>query len=727
MSQLTTLRRAIGRGIMRAFDLQSLWLQGIEVPWSPGYGGGSSTQAAYQNSATAYACIRRKALDVASAPMLFRRGPEDDAAEVERNHPIRALWSKPLPWFSREQVLQFMVTFLEMRGECFLDFDDPMRPREMVPYYDPSCWKHTKNEQGRLIGWSYTREAHVMQRLPSDVLHHRYVSPTEPYRGQSPLLAAAKDYAIETGLASLNANIIERGGERGILYEVDPNFTPEQRKQADAFLQGRRTMLQNKVPRDVLLPTGVKVIDPRFLEEDMAIFAQLPKSEERICNVYGVPNSLLSGKDDNYATFRGRLKIYWSSTLVPLIRGLESTFDLYFGQLFGVYVRFDLSRIEALKDNIAERAAVAVQLKGTNLPWRQIEAVVGLGVDVDEIPEADDVLVNGLLYPARKLFEEAENPAPPPPPPAAPVAPGQPPAPNEPTDDDDAPTGPAKPPGKATRAGPPPGLTNRAIQERARDPREVLTRTRRLAKMERELKSAWRGSMGKWKHDAVAKVEDASPAEAVEILRSLQRPVSNEMVKLIKPYHLRAAREGVTSILLIAGKAQWSDQQTMADADLPPLSDKAREWVAKRENRIRDMGKRLFRDVVDSVQEAVLNGATSAELGRLVAQRFDVSGVRAATIARTEVGTAYNTSRFFEMGEQGFEKHIWVTAEDELVRGNDPGDEFDHAQCDGEVRLLNGDDGPFPCGLYYPMEEGGEAGNTINCRCEARPYVDEAA
>jgi uncharacterized protein with gpF-like domain len=74
------------------------------------------------------------------------------------------------------------------------------------------------------------------------------------------------------------------------------------------------------------------------------------------------------------------------------------------------------------------------------------------------------------------------------------------------------------------------------------------------------------------------------------------------------------------------------------------------------------------------------------------------------------------------MKGQGFKRHKWQTNGDELVRGNDPNDRFNHAIChDKDVAI--GD--PFPCGLTYPMEDGGEAGNVINCRCEAIPFLED--
>ena len=71
------------------------------------------------------------------------------------------------------------------------------------------------------------------------------------------------------------------------------------------------------------------------------------------------------------------------------------------------------------------------------------------------------------------------------------------------------------------------------------------------------------------------------------------------------------------------------------------------------------------------------------------------------------------------MGAQGFEKHEWMTAIDEMTRDGNNSD-FDHKSCDGQVVAIGK---RFSSGLKYPQEDGGAAGNVINCRCETIPAI----
>jgi SPP1 gp7 family putative phage head morphogenesis protein len=240
-----------------------------------------------------------------------------------------------------------------------------------------------------------------------------------------------------------------------------------------------------------------------------------------------------------------------------------------------------------------------------------------------------------------------------------------------------------------------------------------------MAKLERELKTGWRSLLSTWKGKAIRSIDGAGTdaAKIEQALRSLQPQLGKAMVDLVSPVHMASAREGMTSILIITGKVDFADQQIVRDVKVPELSPAAREWIRHRMNMIDGMSADLFNEVIAAVSASVVEGVEAASVAEIVAGRFDVRAAIAITIARTEVGTAYNVSRYAEMGEQGFEEHEWMTAEDELVREQ-------HADSDGEVRAI-GD--LFPCGLSYPMEDGAEASNTVNCRCSTLPVVKEAA
>jgi len=208
-----------------------------------------------------------------------------------------------------------------------------------------------------------------------------------------------------------------------------------------------------------------------------------------------------------------------------------------------------------------------------------------------------------------------------------------------------------------------------------------------------------------------------SEAGVKKALAPVFKDLGDKMAAVAVPHQEAAAREGQRAIVEIAeGKMSDLDLTMMKQAKWGPgVSDLLR----KRKKRVEDMGQRLFDNVTDAVIKSVVDGDEIAEVEAVVRKSMTnlPGGInRANVIARTEVGTAYNGARHSEIKDQGFEWHTWLTADDDLVRD----EEFNHVSSH-DVTVKVGD--LFPSGLHYPQEEGGEAGNVINCRCEAIPAL----
>ena len=691
-----------------------------------GGGAGVNPQGAYGNSWCAYACIRRQALDAAGAPLVALSDPEDPDSLLPVGHPVQQLLARRLDPFDRRELVQWMVTWLLLRGELFLDFDDSDSPAQLIEWRDPLDW-HEQVQGSRLIGWVYRHQGETLPRLPQQVVHHKLINPANPWRGQSPLQAAARAHAIETGGDELQRSILRRGGERSMLFEAPSSTTDQQAQMLLSQVRARRHSAY-EIARDVLLPNGVKAVDPSFTEDDMRVLEYQGPAADKICAVYGMSKSLLGFEDiDKYATFHGRMRVYWEQQLIPLLQGLETALDRHFVDeaLSGsrAYLRFDLRKVRALRDQDSDKFQVAIGAHGAGIPWTVLDERFELGLDVASIPGADQVLVSSTLAPIGMLIDEWENPPEPAPaPPAAPgpVAGAAPAGQDDPEDDEDQ--GEQKAKAFTPRSA---KLTNALILKRQLDPRRQIQRTRLLLGLERELRTSWRKHAGTYQRKAAAAVAGV-PADETRIeaaLKGALKGYGERAADLCAPIHRRAAAEGVLAITeLLEDKITHEDRDLFRKAWTP--RGEVVNWIAARRNLIQGMELSLFADLMEHVKTAVLDGAQSADIAMLVRARMQHASVsRAAMIGRTETGSAYNTARFVEMRAQEFEEHMWLTAADELVRGSDSDDPFDHTRCNEEVRKIGE---TFPCGLTHPMQDGAEAGNVINCRCETVPYVREA-
>jgi len=680
-----------------------LWLTGREIPLDasgrPITGG--NIGRAYESDWVAHSCIKRLATDMSGVPMRFLSDPDDPESELPDSHPIVKLFRNPNEFFSQREFMAWLMTIMQMRGEWFVTFNDPMRPTEMIQYTDPQAWKEVVSN-GRLIGWEFQQGAHSATLSNDSIMHHKFTKPTNPWRGLPPLQAASAAHTLNVGTDELQIDILNRGGERAALYTAKDLKNRTQRDMALEQLRGRKRG-PNKVGGDILLPEGVNVIDPKFIEDDMSILESQKMQPDKIASVYGLSLSLLGIEDiDKFATFSGRVKQYFHQTLIPQMRGFEDVFDSYFVQKmpsgWQAYVRFAFDKVPALQDDLEQKFAMAGTAHANGIPWSVLNERFNLGLEIDNIPGADEIMVSSTLAPLGALIDEWSMPV-------RTVAPAQ-----EPAKVD------------AVKADQP--LTQQDIIDKATDPRRLLQRTKRLRKIEKEYRTGYKALV----HDASRKTEAAVLA-AGDNLREIEKAVNGQRDKfkpksgdMAEKHHGAAATEGQASIVALVDKVgdQEMDILRKAGKFRPGVS----KWIKGRQRMIEDMSDELFADVLESVNEVVtVPDHEVADVTRVLRDRFRSApggANRAITIARTEVGSAYSVARFTEMDSQGFEKHMWLTASDELVRDGVES-EFDHTKCNEETQKI-GDE--FSCGLSYPLESGGEAGNVINCRCETIPVVE---
>jgi len=706
---------AVEKAASTTFGFSQAFIHGLPLANANG------PEQAYDNSWVAYSCIKRLATDAAGIPLVVLSDPDDKDSVVMDTHPLAHLLKYPSPHFSQSEMVQWWVTWLNLRGEFFSTFDDSIKPREIMFWSDPKDWRENM-AGGRVASWTRREDGRHVTDPAMAVFQHRYINPANPWRGQAPLRAAGKAHSIDTGADALQEDIVARGGERAVLYRSAVDLTQPQRDQAVSQLRARRRG-DGTVGKDVLLPNGVEVIDPRFIEDDMSVLNSQAIQPEKICAVYGLSRSLLGIEAiDQFATFKSRVKVYFTQTMIPMLTGIENSADRFvmrnMSSQYHGFMRFDLSKVDALAEDMAAKFEAAALAHAAGLPWTVCNERFDLGLDLSMIPGADVVLVSAGLVPIESITEAWDNPPEPEPEPEMPVPPVEPQTP---------------PTAEPAQAGAPQAGTKSAtgdvaarqevITKRAMDSRSNLQRQVRLLKAERAMQDEWRKAVGVASRKTGALMAGVTvPAQVSGAVETGMAGLADRLVAIATKNHERAAREGQRAMVEIAtGK--------MADAELEvwkaraPWGPGTKQFIATRQNLIKDMAAELFADVVAAATEAVTKGIESSKLVELVAQRFmhgPGGATRAVTIARTEIGSAYSIARHEEMKGQGFERHQWLTAADDGVRdGNEPG-EFDHAKCNGEV--VNVGD-KFSCGLAYPMEAGGEAGNVINCRCETIPLI----
>ena len=204
-----------------------------------------------------------------------------------------------------------------------------------------------------------------MAYTADEIIWLRYFNPLEEYAGLSPLPPVRE--AVDMGKDGLrfNRNFLRNSARPDFVVLTNESMT-------DAEIEDfyNRWDARYKGPGNPHRPAiGSFIRDIKtlgFSHRDMDFIQGLRWSLEEVSRVYGVPKPLLS--DFERATFsnvNAAERLFWRNTMIPEMQFLEEQLNRMLLPRIGyagLSVTFDLSTIEALKEDENSRVSRDVQL-----------------------------------------------------------------------------------------------------------------------------------------------------------------------------------------------------------------------------------------------------------------------------------------------------------------------------------------------------------------------------
>lgn len=564
--------------------------------------------------------------------------------------------------------------------------------------YGSAGWKPEIDEKtARVAKWIFEVGGRRLQYLAHQMLRFHGVNPYSQIRGLGAAEVLSTTITAAVAAQEWNLSFIKNGADPGGTLIVDGTVTPEakaallaQHEQAHGGPRnaGRTRLVESEGG----LGAGTKYEPNTNTHRAMQFAEQQEWARDTIGAVIGLPKAAAGlVQDANRANMEASLAWVWTGVIIPKLRYFE---DLLASDLFTakraqrgrrVFGLFDLSGVEALRENLTEKLAQAETLMRLGVPLNDVNARLGLGLR--SYPHGATAYVPYGLVPVGELTVLA---------PAAPT----------PSAEAQANQAPPKPTAEQTSA---PLMVARAslnvpehwhgLVERVFDPGErgFLGRYRRdfliplKTEQQRLLTKDWRKdpeshlfTLGDWQQRLVTATQPAY----VRIWNASEEQARADV---------EAARRGLSASSAITR----SFQQTIG-----LRQDLLRASVAT----IRDELLKILVALVD--QEASDEEAESAIAGAF----NNLNRGKAALTARTETGATVSAARDDVFDEAGVEEGEWLTAQDELVRET----HRDYGNAGAKPRGSNWAEGRGYV-LRYPHDPDAPAHEVIGCRCVLIP------
>lgn len=324
----------------------------------------------------------------------------------------------PNPYLSRVEFLMTLVIDLLTAGEyyVYLDSDqnldllvdsygemdpsDPMNrlraamatdsPIKGMYRIPPSLIKPIPStDKAYIEGYLMQSEHGVYAYHWAEIVHVKLPNPNNPFNGLSPLIASFKPVLIDRFSAEHIVRFYKSGARLGGVITTGKAMNKEQLSRLQRSFESNYTG-RNNHHRTLILPPEMdyKIIDQNPAETALIEFCRY--NREAILAAYGVPPIKVGVMEHaNYANALVQLKQFFQDTIIPYLTFIEDGFNLKQSLIpsTGQYrIKFDLSDVEALRQNTKDQAESAKFMIDSGLTVNEVRELVW---DRQPIPDGD--------------------------------------------------------------------------------------------------------------------------------------------------------------------------------------------------------------------------------------------------------------------------------------------------------------------------------------------------
>ena len=338
----------------------------------PAYSGQdlSSNSSAYRYVLWTYICIKAISEDLAGVPLRFYTGQGKAKKEVTQGL-IYDLFANINPNLSTYEFWLRMIASYALLGSAWagLEKNNGGSPIEIYPLMTNRV-EVIADADEFISGIKYRLSGGTeIKYEKSELLWFRSFNPENEYWGLSTvepakdtLISELNARAYQKAFFANNAtppgflvakNKIDRGGKGRTVDAIEERHQGTINQHKIDFLEGEWTWVK----------TGESL-------RDMSYERLRKMNREDILGGWGVPPGRVGINEfSNYANLEAQLRLYWTSTILPISRAISSSMNSNFLKRFekGIWCAHDFSQIEAMQENQQNKSSIAVSLHDSGI------------------------------------------------------------------------------------------------------------------------------------------------------------------------------------------------------------------------------------------------------------------------------------------------------------------------------------------------------------------------
>lgn len=325
-----------------------------------------------------YLAVDRIASAMASVPWYVA-----NEKEILWKHHITTLFEKPNPNISYQFLSLLDSTWLELTGNSYIyKVKTGNRTSEIYPI-SPDRLKPipSKDVLQWIKGYALDTSNHVSY-LPEEIIHQiMYPDPYNPIIGISPLQVAGKVVDIDISQLNFNYNTTQNRGVIEGIFSFDRQFdyiddlTDIENKITEKYAKKRGFLALGNNAKYTRLGLNPVEMDYSNSRKD---------NRNEILACFGVHPILVGAMESStYNNFQTAELIFWTCTIIPKLEKKKDRLNFSFYDELGENeeIRFDISKIPAIRRALLDRAKTAKLLSEMGVPFEQINNLFEFGIE----------------------------------------------------------------------------------------------------------------------------------------------------------------------------------------------------------------------------------------------------------------------------------------------------------------------------------------------------------
>lgn len=258
---------------------------------------------------------------------------------------------------------ELIHTYLNTAGNAYIylkreNDESPISPVIEMHVLRPDCVNPVSDRHDEIRYFQYSKGGEMLKLEPHQVLHLKLPDPLNETEGLSPLVRIFRELSIDNMATDFTQTFFENSAIPFGIISTDQRLREEEtertRNKWSQWFGGRKGKNRFK---PAVLGQGMKYEQIGLDFQKMEFESLRSMTETRICGAFGVDPVLLpswvgikyGGKYSNYSEARYHL---WEETIIPALKRIASKITSQLLVAEGLVARFDLSEVQALKENV---------------------------------------------------------------------------------------------------------------------------------------------------------------------------------------------------------------------------------------------------------------------------------------------------------------------------------------------------------------------------------------